>query len=145
MPVPEGNVACYKAARLLSLDGARDLPVNSAVHFARLGVDGDPATFAQAAGEWPWTFEVALGSCARVRRAVIAFAPGGYATSFAVLLSKDGSAWTEVASREGHDGAKVELAFEPVEARWARVAGRKPGGPDQPGAQMAVAELELYE
>lgn len=144
-PVPPGNLATYRPARLLSLDGSRELPVNSGVHFARLGVDGDPSTFAQAADEWPWTYEVALGKPAAVRRVAILFAPGGYATSFDVLLSRDRSAWEKVASREGHDGGRIELVFEPREARCVRIAGRKPDGPGQPGAQMAIAELEVYE
>lgn len=144
-PVPPGNLACYRPARLLSLDGSRELPVNSEIHFARLGVDGDPATFAQAADEWPWTYEVALGKLAKVRRIAIRFAPGGYATEFDVLLSADGSAWERVATRQGHDGSKVGLEFEPREARYVRIAGRKPDGPGQPGAQMAIAELEVYE
>ena len=38
-----------------------------------------------------------------------------------------------------------EATFDAVQARYVRVCGLKPDGPDQPGTQMSIAELEVYE
>jgi len=143
-PVPAGNVAFRKPARLLSLDGSHELVVNSDVHFARLGVDGNLDTTALAGGEWPWTFEVDLIDTADVGRMKVTFGRG-YATEFELRLSADARTWTTVASKKEHDGKPFEAAFDPVPARYVRVCAIKPNGPDQPGAQMSVAELEVYE
>ncbi|NTV95274.1 MAG: multifunctional CCA addition/repair protein [Thiobacillus sp.] len=47
--------AFRKPARLLSLDGSHELEVNGGVHFAKLGVDGDPKTTALATRPPPAT------------------------------------------------------------------------------------------
>lgn len=143
-PIPAGNQACRKPARLLSLDGARTLPVNGDTRFARLGVDGKPGTFAQAAGEWAWTFEVDLIDTVALRRVKVTF-DQGHPTAYEIRLSADGREWATVAEGKDHDGAPVDAAFEPRPARYVRVCAIKPDGPDQPGSQMAVAELEAYE
>ena len=85
-PVPPGNRAYGKPARLLSLDGSRVLPVNSETHFPWQGVDGKPDTLAQAAGEWPWTYEVDLIDTLNIQRIKITFG-AGYATRFEIILS----------------------------------------------------------
>jgi hypothetical protein len=68
-----------------------------------------------------------------------------YATQFRISLSTDGETWQTVASVDDHDGQPYMREFAPVQARYCRVSGLKPDGPDQTGRQMAVAELELYE
>lgn len=143
-PVPPGNLAFRKPARLLSLDCTHELEVNSGVHFPRLGVDGRLDTFALAGGEWPWTFHVDLLDVHRVRRVKITFGPG-YATHFQIRLSEDGQTWQVVADVDNHDGQPYACQFDPVPARFVRVCALKPDGPDQPGRQMSVAELEVYE
>ncbi len=143
-PIPPGNKAYRKQAKLLSLDGTHALQVNGGVHFPKLGVDGKLDTTALAGGEWPWTYEVDLVDAALVRRMKITFGPG-YATQFEFRLSADGENWQTVASKADHDGTPFEATFDPVEARYVRVCAIKPDGPDQPGAQMSVAELEVYE
>jgi len=147
-PVPPGNRAWRKPARLLSLDGSRELIVNGGGggrHQARCGVDGDPATAALAAGEWPWTYEVDLLDPLPLRRLKVTFAKDGYPTRLRVAVSADGRAWREVGAGDGLAGAPFACEFPPVPARFIRVSALKPDGPDQPGAQMAVAELEAYE
>lgn len=142
-PVPPGNLAYRKQSRILSLDGSHPLIPNSGRHFARYGVDGRPDTLAQGAEEWPWTYEVDLVDTVPVRRVRLTFGPT-YATRFEIRLSTDGQAWTVAAARDGHDGTPFDQTFEPTPARYVRVCALKPDGPDQPGGQMAVAELEVY-
>lgn len=144
LPIPPGNRAYRKPAQLLSLDGSHALEVNSGVHFARLGVDGRKDTFALAGGQWPWTFEVDLIDTVAVRRVKVTFGPG-YATQFELRLSRDRTAWQTVASKTGHDGSPFEATFQPQDARYIRICGQKPDGPNQPGRQMSIAEVEVYE
>lgn len=143
-PIPPGNRAYRKQAKLLSLDGTHPLEVSGGIHFPRLGVDGKLDTCAQAAGEWPWTYEVDLVDTIKVRRVKVTFG-SGYATQFEIRLSTDGQTWQTVASKNTQDGQAYETTFDPVAARYVRVCAIKPDGPDQPGGQMAVAELEVYE
>ena len=143
-PVPPGNLAYHKQAKLLSLDGTRELPVNSGVHFPRLGVDGRLDTFAEASDEWPWCYEVDLVDTVPIRRIKVTFAPQGYATHFQVRISADRVHWTTAADVDHHDGKPWEGTFAPIEGRYVRVCALKPDGPGQPGGQMAIAELEVY-
>jgi hypothetical protein len=143
-PVPPGNLVYRKQAKLLSLDGTHELQVNGGVHFPRLGVDGHLDTVALAGGEWPWTYEVDLVDTADVQRLKVTFG-SGYATHFEFRLSADGANWQAVASKTDHDGTPFEATFDRVKARYVRICALKPDGPEQPGAQMSVAELEVYE
>lgn len=143
-PIPPGNLAFRKQAKLLSLDGSHELQVNGGVHFPRNGVDGRLDTLALAGGEWPWTYEVDLVDTVPVRRIKVTFG-SGYATELELCLSTDRQTWQAVAHKADHDGTPYETTFEPVTARYVRVRAVKPDGPDQLGAQMSVAELEVYE
>ena len=143
-PLPPGNLAYRKQAKLLSLDGSHELQVNGGVHFPKLGVDGRPGTIALAGGEWPWTYEVDLIDTADVRRVKVTFGDG-YATHLELRLSVDGQTWQTVAAKENHDGSPFEATFGPVRARYVRVCALKPDGPGQPGSQMSIRELEVYE
>ena len=145
-PIPPGNLACWKPAKLLSLDGTRTLPPNGGgghSHPARSGVDGNPATDAQASAEWPWTYEVDLTSPATIHRVVVTFGKS-FATHFQVQLSSDHATWTVVAEVKDHDGSKWETVIAPVPARYLRIRSLKPDGDHQKGGQMSVAELEVY-
>ena len=145
-PVPPGNLAFRKPTRLLSLDGARELPVNGGgLYMSRLGVDGDPATAARASGEWPWTYEVDLLQPLKIQRVKVSFLASAYATELRVQVSADRSAWQTVGEAANLTGAPFEATFAPVLARYVRVCAVKPNGPDQRGEQMAVAELQVYE
>jgi hypothetical protein len=144
-PVPPGNLAFRKPARLLSLDGSHELEVNGGVHFAKLGVDGIPKTTALAGGEWPWSYEVDLLQPHAVRRVKVRFDKNGYATRLRISVSADRKGWQTVAAAENLDGQPFACQFAPVQAQYIRVSALKPNGPNQPGAQMAVAELEVYD
>ncbi len=144
-PVPPGNLAFRKPARLLSLDGSHELEVNGGVHFARLGVDGRSQTTALAAGEWPWTYEVDLLQSRAVRRIKASFASNGYPTQLRLALSVDHQTWQTVATADKLEGQPYSIEFGPVTAQYVRVSALKPDGPNQTGAQMAIAELEVYE
>ena len=144
--IPPGNLAYRKPAKLLSLDGTHSLPPNGGggrLHAARRGVDGDPATDAQASAEWPWTFEVDLKEAAAIGRVAITFGKD-FATHFQVQLSLDDERWTNMAEVKGHDGSKWEKVIPPISARYVRVRAIKPDGEHQRGGQMSVAELEVY-
>jgi len=143
-PVPPGNLAYRKQAKLLSLDGSHELQVNGGVCFPRLGVDGHLETVALAGGEWPWTYEVDLIDTVPVRRIKVTFG-STYATQFEFRVSTDRATWQTVAAKADHDGSPCEATFDPVPARYVRVCALKPDGPGQPGGQMSIAELEVYE
>ena len=147
-PVPPGNLAWHKPARLLSLDGSHELPVNGGGggnHAASRGVDGRPATSALAANEWPWSYEVDLLEPHPVRLIRVNFAHDGYATELRLQLSLDGKSWHTAAEARDLNGQPFNAELKPVWARFVRVCAVKPDGPNQPGAQMAITELEVYE
>lgn len=75
--VPPRNKAWRKPALLLNAEGKYRLgpSVGEAQYGAFLGVDGDPATAAQAGGEWAWTYEVDLLGEEKVSRVIISFGP----------------------------------------------------------------------
>ncbi len=141
--IPPGNLAYRKQSLLLSLDGSHPLQVNCDRHFPRLGVDGRHDTFALAGGEWPWTYEVDLVDTVPIHRIKVTFGTG-YATHLEIKASTDRQAWIPVAAKIDHDGTPFEAAFEPVTARYVRVSALQPNGPDQPGTQMSIQELEVY-
>jgi hypothetical protein len=144
-PVPPGNLAFRKPARLLSLDGTHELQVNAGVHFAKLGVDGRPNTTALAGGEWPWSYEVDLLAPHALRRIKVTFAKNGYPTKLRLAVSEDRKLWQTVASHDNQEGQPCVCEFSPLRGQFVRVSALKPDGPNQKGTQMAVAELEVYE
>jgi hypothetical protein len=144
--IPPGNLAYRKPAKLLSLDGTHTLPPNGGggrLHPGRCGVDGDPATDAQASAEWSWTYEVDLTEPAAIRRVAITFGKN-FATHFQFQLSSDHQTWTTAAEVKDHDGSKWEKTIASLCARYLRVRALKPDGDRQRGGQMSVAELEVY-
>jgi hypothetical protein len=48
-----------------------------------------------------------------------------YGKAFAIEVSKDGQAWTEVYRTADGKGGREEIRFAPVEARWVRMTGTK--------------------
>lgn len=144
LPVPPGNLAFKKPARLLSLDGSRELPVNSGKYFARLGVDGKLNTFALAGNEWQWTYEVDLLKPEKISRIKVNFGKG-YATTLKITISVDRKSWRQVGYGTDLNGSPFEVKFEPISAQYIRVSSLKPDGPNQPGVQMSISELEVYE
>ena len=132
-------------AFLMNVEGKYQLgPSSGEVHASRCGVDGDPATSAQAGNEWAWAYDVNLLRIEKLSRVVVNFGPD-YATEFELLATTDGAKWQKLAALREQKGGRVELTFAPTEARILRMRAIKPDGPGQPGGQMAVAELEAYE
>jgi hypothetical protein len=145
-PMPPGNLAWHKPTQLLSLDGTHALEVNGGgCHFARLGVDGDAETSALAAGEWAWTYEVDMLDSFKVQRAKVTFEKGSYATKLRIHVSPDRKSWQTVAEAESPTGQPCEATFAPTASRYVRVSALQPNRPNQPGGQMAVAELAVFE
>ncbi|MGC8742695.1 MAG: discoidin domain-containing protein [Verrucomicrobiia bacterium] len=144
LPVPPGNLAFRKPSKLLSLDGERELPANSEIHFPRLGVDGKLNTYAQAAGEWAWTYEVDLLKPYKIRRIKVNFGKG-FATTLRISVSENRKEWKQVAYATSLEGKPFECQFEPTAAEYVRVSAIKPDGENQKGSQMSIAELEVYE
>jgi len=145
-PVPAGNLATWKPARLLSLDGAYTLPASgdgAEARLAKYGNDGDPETVAQAGMQWPWTYEVDLVETEEIRRILLQFGPG-YATHFDIVVSPDRQHWQVVHTEQDHDGQPVEVSLDPTPTRYIRIVGKKPDGPGKEGEQMMVAELQVY-
>jgi hypothetical protein len=142
-PVPPGNVAYKCPSLLLSLDGSHELVPSGGTSVARNGVDGRPDTIAQGANEWPWTYEVYLVDTVPLKRIKVTFG-SGYPTKVEIRISEDRQTWKTVVQKDGHDGSPIEVSFEPTNARYIRVLSFKPDGPDQPGGQMSIAEVEAY-
>ncbi len=143
-PTPPGNLATGKPAKLLSNDGKREL-VPSGANEASFGVDGDLNTRAQGAWEWAWTYQVDLQKPQPLKRVVVHFGKASYATEFKVLLSENGSDWSEIAHITGNAALDHSFALAKTPARFIRVMSIKPDGPDQPGGQMGITELEAYK
>jgi hypothetical protein len=143
--IPKGNLASFKHAELLSMDGTRKLGP-SARQYARKGVDGLPGTTAAAGGEYAWTYQVDLGRLYRIDKIVVGFREDGYATQYDFLTSDDGLHWETVEHVGKNDRGGAHAATFPAKlAQYVRVQAVKPDGPNQPGGQMSITELEVYE
>ena len=144
-PIPDGNLATGKPVWLRSADDSHDL-VPSAGNYAIYGVDGDPKTLAVGGGEWAWSYKVDLKKSVTIRRLVVQFGEKLWATHYKVLTSQDGKTWMTVAEVENNaDGGEKVHSFAPTPARFVRVQAIKPDGANQPGAQMGIAELQVFE
>lgn len=137
------NLALNKPARLLSADGTRTL-MASARQFANKGVDGNPDTSAAGAGDYAWAYEVDLERVTLIDRITVSFRPDGFATEYNILASDDGGEWKAVAHAKTDRGGLFEHTIAPVEAQFVRVQAVTPNAPGQPGAQMSIAELQVF-
>lgn len=80
-----------------------------------------------------------------LRKLTVAFASTGYATSFEVQGSLDRKEWMLLANvpKNRELTHAFDLLGKPV--RYIRIRALKPDGPEQPGNQMAIAELAAFE
>ena len=78
-----------------------------------------------------------------IRRIKVTFG-SGYATDLELRVWKDGISWMTVAQTRGLNGNPYNVDSAPVPARYVRVCGPKPDGPEQTGKQMSIAEFEMY-
>jgi hypothetical protein len=143
-PIPPNNLAFRKPAQLLTLDGSHELPP-SGDRVPRFGVDGDANTFAEAAIELPWTYEVDLLDVFEVQRVKVTFAPNLFATQLRIQVSIDRKNWQTVAAADGLAGQPFESQFSSSACRYVRVSALQPSERQQPGGHMVIAELEVYE
>ena len=142
--VPKNNIAWKKPATLKSNDGQRMLiPSVGEVHAARCGNDGDRKTTAIGGGDWAWTYEVDLLEPILLSQIVVHFG-SGYATDLELFAVCDQNKETSLGRFTEQKGKSLDVKFEPKEYRWIRVRAYEPNGPDQPGQQMSVAEVEAY-
>ena len=147
----KGNIAFKKPSKLISNDGLRVLEPSSYSAFAFNGNDGRMETTAAGAWEWNWTYEVDLENVEKFNNVKVYFAKPdvddkhGFATLFALKVSKDKENWTEIARYENPEGKKFfDIDCKGTEARYVRVDGLKPDDANQFGGQMNIAELEIY-
>ncbi len=141
--VAPGDLAHRKPARLLSLDGTRELVPSGETAVAANAVDGYSTTFAQGAYEWAWTLEVDLEQIVELSRIRFLFG-AGWATAYDLQISTDGTVWRPIATGAGEANAWREHRFHRQPARYIRLRGIKPDGENQPGVQMSVAELQAF-
>jgi hypothetical protein len=140
---PARNIASGKVSKLLDLNGKKELTVNSSKYFPRLGVDGISSSLAMAGGEWAWTYQVDLSEIHTIKKIVVRF--GSYfATEYKINISSDGIKWLTVAHKANSLAKKITQEFAPIKARYVRIQGIKPDGPNQMGQQMSISELEVY-
>ncbi len=139
----EGNLAKAKPARLLSVDGTRDLTPNMEVCYASLAVDGLSGTAAVGSGDWAWALEVDLLKPETVGHVKVLFA-AGWATSYKIGLSEDRVQWKTVATGAGAKNAWREHRFAAIKARYVRITAIKPDGENQEGTQMGIVDLQVY-
>ncbi|MBP1994494.1 discoidin domain-containing protein [Paenibacillus eucommiae] len=107
-------------------------------------VDGDPATYAVSIHEYAWQQQVDLGSVQNINRVVVKMDPAYYASKYDIRISDDGINFTTIKSVVGFTGGTSEESFDDSEARFVRIVAVKPDGANQPGNQMVIYELEIY-
>jgi hypothetical protein len=156
------NVAAYKPSWFMSNYGGYELPVNGGNCFMSYGNDmsmashtSDPSlpfyeqdgrNFAKAGGEWDWNYKVDLGGTKQFNYFVLTQSAAGYATSYAIEGSSDGSNWNVLFSATTTGGGRSHGYLNSnYNYRYVRVRAIAPNGPDQPGLQMAIQEFELYQ
>jgi F5/8 type C domain len=141
------NLALYKTVRMISNTSGLELPFNGAVfaHFASYATDGlRDSRNAQAAFEYPWSLVIDLDVSTGFSRAEVTFPRDTFATDFDLEVSDDQQVWKTVKHMDISAGGTYSLQFPEAKARYVRLKANHPDGPDQPGAQMAISELELY-
>lgn len=107
-------------------------------------VDGDPLTYAASINEYNWQQQVDLGSLQTLNRVVVMMDPGYYASEYDIRTSNDGIHFTTIKSVVEFSGGTSEQIIGNTEARYVRIVALKPDGPSQPGNQMVIYELEIY-
>ena len=145
-PSPDGNLVSGGIPFLRSNDLLRTLPPSCfELHEARLGIDGDLSTSAVGAENWAWTYLVYLKKRAEAKTLTVHFSPGGWATEFEIFIKPVDADWQSVGRFDNPEGNTLfTVDFAPQTLDAVRVTAYKPDGPDQPGTQMAIAELEVY-
>jgi len=142
--IPANNIAWKKPAALKSNDGERTLiPSVGEVHAARCGNDGNRKTSAVGANDWAWTYEVDLLEPTLLAQIVVHFG-SGYATDLELFVVDTQQKEVSLGRFTDQKGESLDVKFEPNKYRCIRVRSYQPSGPNQPGVQMSIAEVEAY-
>jgi hypothetical protein len=143
--IPIENLAWKKPASLRSNDNQRELvPSGGKVRAACNGNDGNRNTVAVGAHEWAWTYEIDLQEPVKIQRVVVHFG-SGYPTEVEFFSVTPAGNEISLGRFNEQKGQSLDISFEPKETQFIRVRSYKPNGSNQPGGQMSIAELEVYE
>jgi beta-glucosidase len=74
----------------------------------------------------PQWISVDLGKVMKVNRVGLRW-EAAYASAYTIEVSTDGTTWREVYSTEAGQGEEETVTFDPVDARYVRLTGRKRG------------------
>ena len=108
------------------------------------GVDGNLSTVTSAAGYYAWQYRVDMGSLVTAQSIAVQFHIYNYATEYEILTI-NGVTWEVLDhNAEGTPGVKLTSTLSaPKAMRYIAIKSLKPDAAGQPGAQMAIAELEV--
>jgi len=138
------NLALGKHASLRANNDQGLGPANQ-IYFAENGIDGDPATMAQAGGQYPWTFLVDLMKVeSAITRVKITFGKTAFSTDFQVMASPDNKTWTTLVQKKDNSDLDIDLKFAPINARYFKVRSFKPEKSGDKGGSMGILEFEVY-
>jgi hypothetical protein len=87
-------------------------------------VDGFPDTRWSSEFSDPQWLAIDLGAPVRISRVVLDWETA-YAQSYAIQVSLDGAAWTDVYTTSTGKGETEDIRFAPTAARWVRFYGTK--------------------
>ncbi len=140
---PGINLALNKTATAYYIDGSAATMHSG--HEAGKAVDGNSGTWAQAMNQYVWIEQVDTGDSYNINRVKVTFRSDTFATDYDIKCSANGEDWDTVATVNGHTaGGTYEHIFNAEPYRYVRVQAIKPDAAGQPGAQMAISELEVY-
>jgi hypothetical protein len=120
-PSPAGNIARGKPVTASS-----SVTVGGVSYPAANAVDGESDTYWSSEFADPAWLRVDLGESIRIRRVTIDWETA-YAKAFAVQVSTDAKAWTDVFKTGSGAGGASEIDFTPVAARYVRIYGTARG------------------
>lgn len=108
-------------------------------------VDGDPTSYAQATSRYQWQVQIDLLDLQDIDRVRITMPSAAFATSLHIATSASAAGpFTTIATRSGLASGMTDITFPPIFTRYVRVVADQPSGPNQPGGQMALAEVGVY-
>lgn len=144
--LPGENLASGGVPFLRSNDLLKTLPSSCYdQHEAKLGIDGDLSTSAVGANDWAWSYLVYLKKRVAAKQVTVHFDPNGWASDFKIFIKPIDADWQSIGRFDNAEGkTEFTVDFPPNELDAVRVTSYKPDGPDQPGSQMAITELEVF-
>jgi hypothetical protein len=153
------DLARYKSVWMQNSSGT-ELAVNGAgyFHYAGYGNDGESdARVALPGGAYDWQYVVDLGQNTTVRRSVVTFPQGLFATSFSIQGSTNSTTWitlatyaltqAQITTNKAQSSAyniALPANIQMPNPRFVRLKAIAPNAPNQTGNQMAVQAFELY-